>query len=227
MFLVDKEWMLTPFRLAVHVPTKTAVIADPHLGYSDARRRAGDAVPDMPLEEQLAPLHSACVVYDLTGLVVAGDLCESRVDADLARRFAAFVQGCGLVLRAVIPGNHDRGWTGVADLLPFVRDGVALGGWTVVHGDRAWPSGRAVMGHFHPAWRMTGGVRPCYLIGAGKLVLPAFSTDAAGGAVNLSTRWGGYQALVIDGDHVLDRGRIHTNDSRRMTGAPRTPSRRK
>src|SRR4051794_35075306 len=79
MYCFATEWILTPYRLAVHGPTRTAVIADPHLGYSDARRRAGDAVPDVSLDVQLAPLTRACAALELNGLVVAGDLCEARL----------------------------------------------------------------------------------------------------------------------------------------------------
>lgn len=206
MFRFASEWILTPYRLAVHAPTRTAVIADPHLGYSDARRRAGDAVPDVSLDDQLAPLTKACAALDLTGLVVAGDLCEARLDGELIERFLAIVVERRLELRAVVPGNHDRGWTDFRKWLPIFPDGFALGTWTIVHGDRTMPAGPIVMGHVHPAWRQGQRVRPCYLVGAHRLVLPAFSRDAAGGAVNHSPRWAGHQALSIEGECLVDRG---------------------
>ncbi len=31
------EWLLTPWRGAIHLPTATAVVADPHLGYDRVR----------------------------------------------------------------------------------------------------------------------------------------------------------------------------------------------
>src|SRR4051812_20590794 len=92
MFEIGSDWLLTPYRVAVHLPTKTAVLADPHLGYCDARRQAGDAVPEVPFDDQLVALKSACAVLDLTGIVVAGDLSEARVDRPLVERFAAFVE---------------------------------------------------------------------------------------------------------------------------------------
>ena len=54
--LVHDEWLLTPARVAVHRPTATAVLADLHLGYNDARRRDGEAVPPADLTLILAPL---------------------------------------------------------------------------------------------------------------------------------------------------------------------------
>jgi metallophosphoesterase superfamily enzyme len=206
MLRFGSEWFLTPDRLAVHVPTRTAVIADPHLGYCVARRMAGDAVPNVSVGEQLAPLKRACAVLDLTDLVVAGDLCESRLNAEMIDALQACLRECRLELRAVVPGNHDRGWADFRDRLPMYPEGFSLGAWTVIHGDRKPPAGPVVMGHIHPAWRQGGRIRPCYLVGVNCLVLPAFSCDAAGGAVNHSSRWTGLRSLSIDGDRVVDRG---------------------
>src|SRR5581483_10824006 len=47
---------LQRLRAALHLPSATAVVADAHLGYDEARRRGGEAVPRRRLDEQLAPL---------------------------------------------------------------------------------------------------------------------------------------------------------------------------
>jgi metallophosphoesterase superfamily enzyme len=215
MFRFATEWILTPYRLAVHGPTRTGVIADPHLGYSDARRRAGDAVPDVSLDEQLAPLTRACAALELNGLVVAGDLCEARLEGDLIDRFLAVLAERRLALRAIVPGNHDRDWSDFQGRLPLFPDGFRLGNWNVVHGDRPLAAGPVIMGHVHPAWRQGQHIRPCYLAGPNRLVLPAFSCDAAGGAVNHSTRWAGYQAMSIEVDRVVDRGMVRASKNPR------------
>jgi metallophosphoesterase superfamily enzyme len=216
MFRFESEWMLTPYRLAVHEPTKTAVLADPHLGYNDARRRAGDAVPHVSLDEQLAPLKQACAVLDLAALVVAGDLCEARLDAEIVEQIRRGIADCGLELRAVVPGNHDRRWADFRDKLPMHPEGFSLGAWTIVHGDRTLPEGPVVMGHVHPVWRRGSLVEPCYLVRPNRLVLPAFSRDAAGGAVNNAPRWLGYQAVAIDKDRVVDRGIVQQRQNPRQ-----------
>ncbi len=215
MFRFAAEWILTPYRLALHEPTRTAVIADPHLGYSDARRQAGDAVPDVSLDDQLAILKTACAALDIAGLVVAGDLCEARLESALIDKFLAFVAECRLEVRAIVPGNHDRGWADFRDRLPIHPDGFALGNWTIVHGDRKMPDGPIVMGHVHPAWRHGNQMRPCYLVGPNRLILPAFSRDAAGGAVNHAPRWIGHQAISIDGDRIVDHGILKTSKNPR------------
>jgi metallophosphoesterase superfamily enzyme len=215
MFRFASEWILTPYRLAVHAPTRTAVIADPHLGYSDARRRAGDAVPVVAFDDQLGSLTKACAALDLTGLVIAGVLCEARLDADLVERFLAVAAERRLMVRAIVPGNHDRGWADFEQRLPMFPEGFRLGSWTIVHGDRAMPAGPTVMGHVHPAWRQGQHLRACYLVGGNRLVLPAFSRDAAGGAVNHCPRWSGHQALSIEGERVVDRGIVRESKNPR------------
>jgi metallophosphoesterase superfamily enzyme len=82
-----------------------------------------------------------------------------------------------------------------------------LGGWRVVHGDGMLPAGRVVHGHEHPRAQWRGGVGgPCYLVGAGRLVLPACSQDAAGVNVIGVRRWRDFRTCVIAGDRILDFG---------------------
>jgi metallophosphoesterase superfamily enzyme len=195
------------------------VIADLHLGYSQARRRAGDAVPEISIETQLAPLRQACAAIEIRDVIVAGDLCESRLDADIVGRFRGALDDCRLRLAGVVPGNHDRGWREFADELPLMPDGIELGGWRIVHGDGSLPPGRVVLGHHHPGWRTASRTLPCYVVGPNRLVLPAFSADAAGGDVR--SRWPGCRAIVVDGDRLVDRGVLRPAGSR-----PAFPGRR-
>ena len=73
-----------------------------------------------------------------------------------------------------------------------------LGRWRVLHGDEPLPRGRVVHGHEHPCVRWAGGVvAPCYLVGRGRLVLPALSPDAAGVNVLHDRRWAPFRCCVI------------------------------
>ena len=53
-------------------------------------------------------------------------------------------------------------------------------GWTIAHGHRPIVAERTVSGHFHPVLRVEGIAAPCFLAGPGRIVLPAFSANAAG-----------------------------------------------
>ena len=208
------DWLLTPARAAIHVPTKTAVVADLHLGYDRLRRRGGDAVPVRRVADELAPLRLELARQGVSRLVIAGDLFEDgRYQRDeVLRELTAWLTASAVELVAVVPGNHDRlgecveidGWT-----MPLFPSGIDLGGWHVVHGDGDLPTGRVVQGHEHPWLRWRRGVEgPCYLVSDERIVLPALSADAAGGNVWGEARWRGYRACAIAGEQVLDFGDV-------------------
>jgi putative SbcD/Mre11-related phosphoesterase len=202
------EWLLTPERVALHLPTATAVVADPHLGYDEARRRAGEAVPPRSPDEQLTPLGRVLARHGCRRLVVAGDLLEDGRCRDALSAFRSWLTAAGAQLVGLVPGNHD---VGVAEAGDFAvcAEGVRLGDWRVVHGDRELPEGPVVQGHEHPWFRWRGRLSaPCYLVGANRLVLPAFSDDAAGVNVRGARRWRDFRCLVIAGDEVLDFGAL-------------------
>jgi metallophosphoesterase superfamily enzyme len=202
------DWLLTPGRVAVHLPTGTAVAADLHLGYDRVRRRNGEAVPLRPLRDELLPLALALRAYGLTRLVVAGDLFEDgRVEREsMTDELMEWLDSETVELVGVVPGNHDRG-LGECERLRICKEGIVLGRWLVVHGDGDRPDGPFVQGHEHPWFRWRPGVEgACYLVGDDHLVLPACSADAAGGNVIGKRRWGEYRCCVIAGGEVLDFG---------------------
>jgi putative SbcD/Mre11-related phosphoesterase len=202
---VHTEWLLTPERVALHLPTGTAVAADLHLGYDQARIRAGDAVPTGSLEEELAPLRNVLWRHGIRRLVVAGDLVEDARCAEMIPQFRGLLKQADVDLIGLIPGNHDDGL--MVSGLPIFTEGLSLGTWRVVHGDNRLPPGRVVHGHIHPIFRwsrQTAG--PCYLVRPDRLILPAFSRDAAGIDVAGDPRRRAYRCCVIAGDSVLDLG---------------------
>jgi putative SbcD/Mre11-related phosphoesterase len=207
MSTVHGDWRLTPYRAAVHVPTATAVAADVHLGYDDARVRGGDAVPVRSLDRTLADLAALASVYAVRRLVVGGDLVENRAGRARLADFRTWLARVRIALTAVVPGNHDRSLSG--DDLPLFREGFEVGGWRVAHGDGPLPGGRVVLGHFHPCLRWLGRyAAPCYLVGDDRIVLPAFSQDAAGVNVLRRQAWQGCECHVIVAGRVLAFARV-------------------
>jgi putative SbcD/Mre11-related phosphoesterase len=183
------DWLLTPERVAVHMPTATAVVADLHLGYQEARKRCGDALPLADMGTILAPLQRAFRRCRVKHLIVAGDLFERAFDLELWRELRERLAAAGVDKIALVPGNHDRGLDAAPPELTLLRDGHALGAWHVVHGDGDLPPAHAVLGHFHPCVRYQGRKVPCYLASSRLLALPAYSKDAAGVNVQALKRW--------------------------------------
>jgi len=206
---VHTDWLLTPERAALHLPTATAVLADLHLGYDQARRRRGEAVPLFSLDEVVATLGPLFARHAVRRLVIAGDLVEDGHGEAPVGEFLDWLKGTGVELAGVVPGNHDRGLERDPSRLPLCPEGFQLGRWRVFHGDGKLPEGRLVYGHFHPCLRWGKELAaPCFLAGVRHLVLPAFSADAAGVSVLRERRWRHYRCCAIAGDRVLDFGEV-------------------
>jgi metallophosphoesterase superfamily enzyme len=208
MRLAD-DWLLTAGRVAIHLPTATAVAADLHLGYDHVRRRGGDALPVRPFAVELLPLRQTLERHRVRRLVVAGDLFEDgrHQRDDMVEELLGWLGASDLELLAVVQGNHDQGLG--KSVLPVRREPVELGGWLVVHGDQDRPAGRVVQGHEHPWMRWRPGVEgPCYLAAPDHLVLPAWSRDAAGVNVLGDVRWARHRCCVIAGEEVIDFGEV-------------------
>jgi metallophosphoesterase superfamily enzyme len=204
---VHAEWLLTPERVGIHLPTVTAVAADLHLGYDQARIRAGDAVPVAPLAEHLAPLRRVLIQHGVRRLVVAGDLVEDARCVDVLPRFLEWLAENRVEFIGLIPGNHDKGLA--VDGLRIWAQGLSLDTWRVVHGDKRVPAGRVVQGHIHPMLRWSRrAAGACFLVGPDRLILPAYSLEAAGVDVVNAPRWRDYRCCVIAGDRVLDLGEL-------------------
>jgi hypothetical protein len=53
-------------------------------------------------------------------------------------------------------------------------------GWTIGHGHQPMVGDRTISGHLHPVFRAAGVGSPCFLVGPGRIVLPASSPNAVG-----------------------------------------------
>lgn len=212
---VHDDWLLTPQRAAVHLPSETAVIADLHLGYSEARRRSGEAVPLPALPSLLQPLRELVTGFEVRKLVVAGDLFEDVRNQAFWDELPAALVRLGVDALAVVPGNHDRNLKTDAGPLLVYPEGVRLGAWRVVHGDGELGDGPLVLGHFHPCLRRQGHTLPCFLVGPDRIVLPAFSPDAAGVNVLRAAAWRALDCYPILGGEVVNAGPVAALSSRR------------
>jgi putative SbcD/Mre11-related phosphoesterase len=217
-------WLLTPEGGIIHQGERTAVIADVHLGYEWARGAAGDCVPAHSLSETVNRLERLLARVPVDRLVVAGDLVESarpcrRTAADVAR-LRTWLDDRGLRL-VLLRGNHDGGleWlihhgqAGLSTAELAVADELQLDGWTIVHGHSQSSAGRLILGHHHPALKASGKVFRCFLAGPRRIMLPAFSSNAAGldvGAGSLA-RHGvmqGLRCLASSDGELLDFGPV-------------------
>ena len=179
---------------------------------------SGDCVVEHSLNETLTRLQSLFERMALSRLIVAGDLLEShrpcpRTAEDL-RRLTAWLADRGVNL-LVLEGNHDVSLYRSARMASHYPVSLprtcTVAGWTIAHGHRPVNGPNRISGHHHPVFRFKGNSARCFLVGPGRIVLPAFSSDAAGCDVvsaAIPREWlaGSLRCLVSTGDDVLDFG---------------------
>lgn len=201
--IVADAWLLTPARAALHLPSKTAVVSDLHLGYAEARRRQGEAVPLRNVDQQLSALQKSIHEHGIRKLIIAGDLFEAGPRQSVLTGFRQWLESNQIELAAIVPGNHDRGLQNLNEEMPICEQ-VCLDDWQIIHGDGERPDGRVVQGHVHPCVRLDRReAMPCFLFTDDHLILPASTPDAAGVNVIHSARWQSYQCGVICQNQVL------------------------
>jgi uncharacterized protein len=229
------DWRLTPEGAAIHLGARTAVVADLHLGYEWARGAAGDCVLAHSLDETLARLALVLERAPLARLVVAGDLVESPRPCprtrDDVRRLREWLAGRGVTLLA-LEGNHDRRQSRPAransQSASAMPSTCTVASWTIGHGHQPIPGERTISGHHHPVLRFERTSAPCFLVGPGQIVLPAFSSNTAGcdvGTAAVPKKWltVPLRCLASTGCELLDFGFL--TDLRRRLRGPRFTTR--
>jgi putative SbcD/Mre11-related phosphoesterase len=171
---------------------RVLAVADLHLGYAWAHRHNGQLLPLSAQEDSVERLQALVDDYAPQDLVLLGDIVHSAVEVKPLREEICrlFSELSGRTALRLVAGNHD---TRLAQLLtrcglsaPLLTEWAA-GADRLVHGDQTLTgstAGRVIMGHEHPAIslgdRVTRAKCPCFLVSSQLIVLPAFSTWAAG-----------------------------------------------
>jgi putative SbcD/Mre11-related phosphoesterase len=178
-------------------------VADLHLGYLWAQRRAGLLLPLSAPDDAIDRLIALQQCYQPRQCLVLGDIVHRAVElpavvSELQRLVCSLGPNCQLRL---VVGNHDRN---LAELLAklelncALEEHVQIGHHRLFHGDDPEANGNlkrgraagglTIIGHEHPAVWVGDGVTtsakcPCFLVGPRVLILPAFSQWAAGVSV--------------------------------------------
>jgi uncharacterized protein len=224
-YAVSDQLILDSRRAAWLVQEKVLAVADLHLGYTWAQRLAGQLMPITPVQVTLSQLLDLQRDYQPAKIVFLGDVVHRAVavpalEKELKDLIATLAPRSELVFLA---GNHDRHLPElIADWqLPMqVAASFRTGPFLLLHGDETVARGKrarrwVIMGHEHPAISIGDGVTtmqkcPCFLLSDKTVVLPAFSSWAAGTNVRrasfMSTLAKGGQftrAIAICGDKLL------------------------
>lgn len=183
--------------------SRTLAVADLHLGYVWAHRAAGQMLPISARDDTLDRLAALIADYAPERVALLGDIVHAAMPlAPLEAQLARLRDEIGAGVRLHwLAGNHDRRLARLLEKMGgtvVVERELALGPHRLAHGDdcpeneaagrfaavRA-AGGRWFIGHEHPALTLGDGVAtsvrcPCFLVAPELIVLPAFSSWAAG-----------------------------------------------
>lgn len=187
--IAGADWQLLAAPAALHLASRTLVLADAHFGKAAAFRARGVPVPQGTTTANLARLTALLESTQPRTLVFLGDLFharESHASATLAALANWRAQHAALDL-VLVEGNHDRkaGPPPAALALrvesePWLACGVAF-----CHHPQRIDGATVVAGHLHPCVRLAGrGDRlrlPCFWLREPLVILPAFG-EFTGGA---------------------------------------------
>ena len=183
------DLLATPDRFVWHAATRTAILADLHLGALGGMRGAGGS--------RMEEAWSRLVSRGPKEVILAGDVMDHpEVDgaalATCRKMLELLPSGCRVTLT---PGNHDPEDIG-ARLGVKAVEAVRRGNYVISHGHvlpallAEAPGARWIVGHQHPAvtlrTRVQSAKMACYVVCAGDtrqpgfILLPAFSREAGG-----------------------------------------------
>jgi metallophosphoesterase superfamily enzyme len=194
--------------------------ADLHLGKAEVLRGKGAAVPRRVLrgliEETLGRLSDAAAVVEGFGggggvehIVIVGDLIHAPcgVTEDVKECWEGWMRvQSGAGRRVVcVRGNHDRELGRLCGEDVEVVEQMEEDGVVLTHDPREVVEGKTVIGgHLHPAFVVGPGRSamklPAFVVGAERVVLPAFTRFASGTAIEVGE---GERVYVVGAGEVI------------------------
>lgn len=179
--ILDQTFWLTPQRALFWEEQKALILSDLHLGKTGHFRKAGIAVPQAVLKEDLQRLLMLAQHFHPEQLIVVGDFFHSRanLEHELFKRWRHDVPHLAIRL---VRGNHDileAEWYRQA-AIEVLEDDLLLGDFCFTH-ERCEDSKApfTFCGHIHPGVVIEGLGRqslrfPCYYLTPSYCILPAF-----------------------------------------------------
>ncbi|MEO5589991.1 MAG: ligase-associated DNA damage response endonuclease PdeM [Gemmatimonadaceae bacterium] len=204
--------ILLPERAAFWSEQRTLLIADPHWGKAAAFRAGGVPVPTGTTNDSIHRIDMLVERTRARRVVFLGDLLHAKAGRSDAMfralgEWCASLEGVHLML---VRGNHDRrAGDPPAELgIECVDAPHVVGPFVFAHHPAGNPGRYVLAGHVHPGYRLYGPARqterlPCFVIGEGCGILPAFGDFTGLGMVE---REPGDEIFVVAEDRVMKVG---------------------
>ena len=182
--------------------THSLIVADLHLG-KGARmaRRGGALLPPWGDDDTLTRLQAEIEATRPARVISLGDAFDDDATDTLTESAARMLASLGARAEWLwVTGNHDAG---ARPGFGTIVEQADLSGVALRH--IAQPGqGPDISGHYHPKATLAGRSRPCFVLGARHVVMPAFGQFTGG----LDIGAGPLQALGSGGIAVLTGARL-------------------
>lgn len=178
-----QSWIALPEGALYWRERQALVVADLHLEKASAFAARGQMLPPYDSLATLTGLERAVTRMQARELWCLGDSLHDenapeRMGDDVLKRLATLTAAMRWTW---ITGNHDPR---PARLGGACRDEALVDGIALRHEARADERAPELSGHFHPKWRLSlrgrAISRRCFVLGQGKLILPAFGALTGG-----------------------------------------------
>lgn len=207
--LAGENVLLLPEKAMYWPREKLLIIADIHFGKAASFRALGVPVPGGTTAANLRALDGLLARHAVREILFLGDFLHAK--AAHAEATMAAIHGWRLAWPAlqltVVRGNHDAhaGDPPARLAIDMVNEPLLQAPFAFCHHPDLLVSGYLMAGHVHPVYRLRAGwdslLLPCFLVGDGRVVLPAFGAFTGGHPVLPEP---GERLFVTSGDTVVE-----------------------
>jgi uncharacterized protein len=181
--IFNQTFIISSFRTIFWEQQKALIISDLHLGKSGHFRKAGIAIPQTVLQEDLFRLLAQIQFYKPTQLIIVGDLFHSHANKE-HNLFLKWRNDIPNIEMQLVMGNHDilhNDFYKKANII-LHKNILEIDDFIFAHdiNDIKQEDGKYYFsGHIHPSIQMQGMGRqsvklPCFYFSKNYAVLPAF-----------------------------------------------------
>ena len=179
-YIRDEQFWLSAERAVYWEKEKALILSDLHLGKTGHFRKAGIAVPQNVLKEDMQRLVNLIQFFKPQSLLVVGDFFHSHANLELDL-FSRWREDFSSLPIRLIRGNHDilkKSWY-AATKIEVVEEKLYIGDFCFSHHQCDEPDHYTFCGHTHPGIIVNGLARqslrlPCFYFAKKYCILPAF-----------------------------------------------------
>lgn len=189
--IINQTFWLSAQRSLFWEEEKALIVSDLHLGKTGHFRKAGIAVPQAVLKEDMQRLVDLLHYFKPAQLIVVGDFFHSRAnrELDFFKRWRNDFESLQIKL---VKGNHDilhEAWYAEAGV-EMINDVLHVGDFCFSHDRCETKAPYTFCGHLHPGVVLSGPGKqslrfPCFYFTPTHCVLPAFSKFTGTATVQL------------------------------------------